>query len=316
MLSLDVGGGKIRVVIGKAKQNTAVIEDYFEADTGDVSLQSEGAPKLLGDILQNAISGRGITETKCVAPISGADVFFRRTGLPKSNPRRIREMILHSLSEISAIKDYYIDYMVEREYLADGKKMLDVIICGAPKDLVASYYLLVEAAGLTPYHMDARQNCIHRLLNETTRINGESLMGKSVLLLDAGSSFLGADLVADAKSVFERTVSIQLQPDVSEGLGAVSFDGAHADESNRLYAKISEETQKMTQFSLSRALKSPVTRIYLYGENSTDTGLAAYLTDSLGIAAEALREITGLTLDEGYNGPEFCSIFGFAAALI
>ena len=317
MLSLDIENGKLRCAQGKSRAGAAVVSGYFEVEfPEEVSLLSEGAPEKLGEILAKELRERHVRDKKCTVSLRSPDLFFRRVTLPKAGSAQVKDMVSHALSGILTAKDYYVDYTVEREYVENGKKKLDVLLCGAPKILSKAYYSMLLAANLFPHRMDAQQNLIHRLLLQNSAINGVTLRNQAVLLIDAGNSVISSDLIVEGRSVFERTINAKARRgpldiyDSYDGPGAPNEGGM-----GRVYAKIQDEAGKMLQFSLTKTVDKAVSQIFLYGENSADLELLESLPD-LGVAVQPIREVTGIKLAKGYDGPDVCKICGLLAALL
>lgn len=324
MLALDIENGKIRCVEGKKRKGAALVSGYFEAAfSEELSLLDESAPETLGAVLAQELARRRVRDRKCTVSLRSADLFFRRITLPKASGFRLKDMVAHALSGIMTAKDYYVDYTVEREYAVNGRKKLDVLLCGAPKSLSKAYYSMIVAAKLIPHKMDAQQNFIHRLKLENTSVNGMALRDKSILLMDAGSLVVSSELVVQGKSVFERTSNVKPprgpMDDFYGGydeLGSFSSDGAQTGAKSRIHTGIRDEASKMLQFSLTQTIDKAVSNICLFGENAADPGLCEYLSQDLGIAAEPVRDITGIQLEQAYDGPEISKICGLCAALL
>ena len=316
MLSLDIENGKIRCAEGKSRGGAAVVSGYFEAESPEkISLLDEGAPEKLGGILAEAFQKRRVRDRRCTVSLRSPDLFFRRITLPKAGSAQLKDMVSHSLSGILTAKDYYVDYTVEREYSENGRKKLDVLLCGAPKNLSKAYYSMLLSANLIPYKMDAQQNFIHRLLLEKAVMNGMTLHDKAVLLIDAGNSLISSDLIVQGRSVFERTTNAKAHQNPLDIYDGYDEPDSPAGGAGRIYAKIQDEAGKMLQFSLTKTVDKAVSQIFLYGENAADSGLLEYLPD-LGVPAEPVREVTGIKLEKSYDGPEICKICGLAAALL
>lgn len=312
MLSLCIRGSDILVLQGQAGRDGVRADGFFAVPLGFPVRDDPGAA---GQALRAALDSRGIIETSAVFTVRSADVFFRKLTLPASRPAQLRDMVGHQLAAgVPRLQDFRVDYVILTEHADRDRKLIEALACGIPKTLADVCHAVALAAGLRPERLDVQQSAFRALLAGGT-IGGEPLADASVLFLDSGSDLLFADLVVNGKSVFSRVTPIAGEPgrDGEPGFADFALPGGLPGE-KRTREQILGEMQRLMQFALSRNIKAPASRCYLYGEKSGDGELAEYLREVAGVPVEQVSSAAGIA--SGTDDGQFGERLMLAAALL
>lgn len=324
-VSLDIGSKMIKLAQGQNESGMIRISKCAEAPTpaGCVENGHIKDADRLADCLRDLVKQNKFSTRDAIVALRSTDTFFKEITLPVAtlpDLRKMAEHIIHSSS--AAARDYSVDFTVLGEETVDGNKLLRLLTCSVPKKLVLDYYELLGSIGLVPARLDVQQNTVRKLMANGARINGKELDACAAILLDAGSAFLGLDLVVNGKSAFERTVPLRQSLAESTGfalaptgLGMEPLSTSTQSARETRFSRIYDEIQKMMQFSLSRTIQVPVTRIYLYGGNARLEGLTDYLWDMLRVEIEVITAVSTVAIDSGCEA-DICNLLSCAGGMM
>lgn len=325
---MDIGSKYVKILKGSInkKGNVDITECFVEAtpedtvENGHIKNMSE-----LSMFLRNIISKNNLTKNGCYVTVKSSDIVAREINVPAIKNPKLKKVIKNEIDMVfGASPDYYIDYLISDTVVVDYKNIHKVMAYAVPKEIVYSYYELINTIGMKPVAFDTHRNSLYKLFKGNVLLNQAPTTDKVMIFADLGGSYLALDLLVEGKSVFKRSIPItdelEMEEDFESGFvneyesmrsggneynlyldGNAMMDDYFTDAQQGMavspfYAKVNEEIYKLMQFAISREDGRPVTNIYLYGGNARLQGLDQYLASSLDIPVEKVFNVSNIEL--------------------
>ena len=321
---LDIGKKNVKILKGQVnKKNNIVITDVAIEPTPEGAVENGQIKNHteLSLFLRSIISKHNMGKQNCYVNVRSSDIAAREFTVPAIKGNKLVKVIQNEIdSFFGNTSDYYVDYAITDTVVVDYKNLHKVMAYAVPKNIVISYYDLLNTIDLRPVAFDVHRNALSKLLKDNVLINQAAVTDKVMIFVDLGGAYMDLDLVVDNKSVFKRSVPIEeelnMDDDTSAGFtsdyesvqdsddGYSSYlnsdlmsdygDYGASSGVSPVFVKANEELYKMMQFAISREGGKPVTNIYLYGGNSRLKGLDQYLATTLDVGVEKIFNVSNI----------------------
>lgn len=309
MISVDIGNSFIKIVDGEAKRGGVAVAKavMVPTPTGFVSDGNLLNLQQLCETLLQAMKVSGMSSHTICFTVGSTEILHRELIVPKGDPKRLA-LIVHNemFQHLNGADQYSIDYLFNDTPVEDNPLMQRVNASGMPKKMATQYLTLTNALHLKPASLQMHPSAVTKLLKGAS-INGTAIAQKSFIVCDIGACLMHLYLYSGNKLIFSRCIKNAF-PDFSKSL--LMLDGFDTPEqiaqnadlspealtenaklsfpAGLFISSLSEEIQRMIQFSLSRRLNSPVEEIYLCGGVGSLKGLAAGLSAQLDLPAAVI----------------------------
>lgn len=338
MLVLDIGSNKIKLVKGSSnKKGIITISDCYIEDT-PAGFVNNGYIKNVSDfsfLIRNIVKNNKLNRNRCCATLVSPDIIAKEINVPVIKNKFLYKIIKNEIANtFGDSNEYFVDYSILGKEVVDYRNVYILMAYAVPKVIVQDYYDLIVNSGLKPSVLDVHSNSIYKIVKNGTLINNDSINDKVIIMVDIGGAFININLFIDGKNIYKKSSSIidelnneklELVSDFSEfeeDEKDTTFDIFEKEDysyfednsqTNPLFSKISEEIYKMVQFTISRTGRRAVDKIFLYGGNSRIEELEEYLTDSLEIKSEKIKNVSNII---NKTDADICDIFTAAGSLI
>lgn len=214
LVGLDIGSKCIKAVELAQSDNGFAIVGYAYRDLA--------AGEDLKEVIKELFHSTGFNTKKVVTSISGRSVIVRYISMPEMSDVELRNAIKYEASK-------YIPFETD-EVVLDCQKMdydmktgsgetaapavskeMRVILVAAKRNLIDDYLSMIESIGLWPYVIDLDSFALGNAfeLQELFAENkNKGEIGKSVALIDIGSSKTLLNIMFNVNSYFTREITI------------------------------------------------------------------------------------------------------------
>ena len=339
VLSFDIGTGYCAVVEGNVKKDgleilqAAVAELPADHDAGDKTLVAPYTAGAVSEIIRSA----GFKTKQAVVTANINHMMIRDFVLPDGNPKQLEGMVRNEMiNNYSAANTDVIQFIKrpiqteaggEPAPAAETKKRLSfksgktggqtgIRAISIKKDIVDSYYQLLQGLKLTPVAMDFHANAVEKLVSANISLNDTNMKDKAYLLVDFGSSGTLVHAVAESRVFISRYIPLGLfdldktiadreffSETEAKALRKEKMDLLAEDETDVGLMKAArdflhqwnEEIQKVAKFFVNRQGLGEIECLYLYGAGSVIRGLPEYLSAASGVSAYRLESLSGVS---------------------
>ncbi len=328
MISIDIGSKKVGVAEGSFRGDTVTVTAF-----GEIEYESEvvvnGAitdRPALSFLINEIIKTKRMKSKAAVVTVSSSDTIIREFKFPNVKLPQLKLLVSNEMyrvvrDESGFVVDFVVTGMTE-------DKMLTVMACAVPKQLVESYSALLKELKLTPYALTIPEDSVAKLLSKTS-LNGNVHDSCNIIVVDIGYSRLAFYGFSKGISRFNRSDVSPVQEFVRE-VGSLnridvtmdymqSLDlspnyeyenTAMTDTCRYFIYRLSEEIQKYTQYLIMNSELKEVEKIYICGGISNVNGLDIALTESLRIPVETIRSVGRLKVASGLPVTKLCVAAG------
>ncbi|SDM66971.1 pilus assembly protein PilM [Acetanaerobacterium elongatum] len=313
MISVDIGNSFIKIVNGEAKKGGVTVSKAVMVPTpaGFVSDGNLLNLQQLSETLLQTIKASGISSHTICFTVGSTEILHRELIVPKGDPKRMILVVQNEMFQhLSGADQYSIDYLFNDTPVEDNPLMQRVNASGMPKKMATQYLTLTNALHLKPDSLQMHPSAVAKLLKSAS-VNGAAVAQKSFIVCDIGTSLMHLYLYSGNKLIFSRCIKNafpeflrsllmldgfdtpeQIAQNVDLSPAALAENTKLSFPAGLFISSLSEEIQRMIQFSLSRRLNSPVEEIYLCGGVGSFKGLAANLSAQLDLPAAVVDRLS------------------------
>ncbi len=251
-----------------------------------------------------------------VTSLSGHSVIVKKVSFNNMDESELRELIADEATKYLPFDDMstvYFDFQIlgANEY---NPNLMEVLLVAARKDIVDSYREAITSAGLTPVIMDVDSFALETMYEE----NYDFEENEVAVLVNIGASITNINVVKNGMSIFTRDFTLggnALTEAIQNGLG-VSFEEAEKIKlagtegtTNQLreagagdllgFAEpISLEIERSVDYFRSTFGGGDIKKVLLSGGGAMISGLAAELSQRLGIETEVINPFRKIGYDK------------------
>ncbi|MBX4190880.1 type IV pilus assembly protein PilM [Candidatus Saccharibacteria bacterium] len=295
-MQMEVGAGQACTVIGYGIS-------HFEAGSiqNGVITDPEAIAKAMHELFEKNLIGK-ITSQRVACSLPTAHTFSRPMTIPATGRREIFEAINLEAEQYIPIPltSLYLDYEIIRQ----DQDQTEVLVVAASKNIVDSYFKVLERLNLQPVAFEPSINAASRLLQMQGVLKSEP-----TIIIDIGS--ITTDI-----AVFDKTLLVASTVNsgsdnithlISQGLHltpkqANDFKNqsgiAYSDHQQRIIDAIKpvletlvHEIQKSVRYYAERATKSgsKITQLVIVGGGSVMPGLNQYLAKEVRLSSQPIE---------------------------
>jgi type IV pilus assembly protein PilM len=300
LFGLDIGHSSLKAMQieaqpGKAPRVTGYGIGLFEAAAiqNGVIVKPEAIANAVHELFEKRMVGK-IAGQRVACALPTTHTFSRPMTVPAVNKREIEEAINLEAEQYIPIplNSLYLDY----EVLSQNQQNTEVLVVAASKNIVDSYYKVLDMLELQPIVFEPSINAASRLL----KMNGD-LKSEPAIIIDFGSvttdiavfdkTLLVASTINSGSDNITQLISKSMkltlkQADELKGQYGIAF----SDRQQRIMDAVRpqlenmiREIQKSIRFYAERAAKSggKITQIVTVGGGAVMPGLSQYLAMEL-----------------------------------
>jgi len=323
LLSIDIGSDRIKLVQGYYRKDTLYIEKIGHLPVPEYSIEKERIKngKALADDIINYINKQNIKTKDVVITINAVGSVIRDIDLPKANPKELNSMLENEMIHTYHVSETdFIQYKLLDTFKDEAGTTLDKYrVAALSADIIGEYHELVKMMKLNPVAMDINLNCMDKLLNKFTTINGQNIADKTVMFVDLGAQNTTVYINSMGKQRVSRNLNIgssEVEKIVSDEtltstkvikkMKEEGFNFLSKEYENEQYYSIlksyfynlDQELRNIIRFYTSRFESDSVTQVFLMGGGSALSGLSEYLQENLNMPVERVQKILNINDDK------------------
>lgn len=352
VLSIDIGQHTTKLVLGRvAKPGVIEVKRAISVPTPHDSMEKG---RILDDVaiseqIAQVISREKLTASYVFCTMENAEIITREIILPTADEAEMKRMLEYEVQQYMPVDlgNYIIQSKGLDSFSDDGTSKTRFLATAVPKDLVQSYYDLMQRLNLKVSVMDIQSNAINKLVLSEIAAGVESVFpaDESVAIVDLGYSHINVVLIENGKYQFNRYID-QGAAEIDRSLKSV-FEYEAEDierrkqdvlDLNTSFTVLTDSQQETDQLALrevnvvknvvdnwsdelervfkyytSRSAGKSVQKILIHGGTAQIKGLSAYLTKVLGIPVERIETISCIRVQDSANPSLTCYLSAVGA---
>ena len=323
LVALDIGSSQTKIVVGRKKGAVLLIEQAYTINTPSHSL-SDGKiidSSKLAQGMGSFIKEKNLQNRNAVFTLESTLGVTREVVLPQAKEEEMAGMLAFEIQHVLPIDPGH--YRIQSKLIdtleTDGVKKAKFQAVALPLDLIEGYQQLAAEISLKPLALDLHANCVSKILNAETMVNGQiSLREETVAVLDFGHSCSNLMVIQGGVLQFSRVISFGGREINYSLINSFNLDYQEAEEkklaiqesvqSDQEYsgsALVSEvvlttlnqwmkEIDRLFKYYTSRESGNGIHRILLMGESAYIPGICGHLTQFFQVPAELIHEVSGI----------------------
>src|SRR5699024_5018649 len=190
-MSIDFGSSTSKIVEGKFSKKDIVIYKRFLIDIPD-DVYKDGIIldiDQLGDILGQQLKENNLSSNTANGVINSSHIITREIKIPDMSYDEIKSLLSYQVEEYIPIRseEYIVQFIILDRVYEDGIALLNLLLVGIPKDIVAAHLNLFKTLNIKPHSLDFQGNAIAKLINFNELINDSySPEKKNIASIDIG----------------------------------------------------------------------------------------------------------------------------------
>ena len=200
VLGLEVTPRVVRGAFLRTALRGSEMERYAEAAL-PYSAESESEEDLLGAAIAHVVSQGARPPDRIIASLGGEAASLRLIDLPAGVEKKAAEVLPGELGALLPfdVEDAVVDYQV----VGRDESTIQLMAVAAPRRIVAERLRELQSAGVDPRELAVGAASFDGL----GALLGESLEGKTVLVIDVGPASTDFAVLTNGRCTFARTVS-------------------------------------------------------------------------------------------------------------
>jgi type IV pilus assembly protein PilM len=335
ILSIDIGSRNLHILEGKVQNRTVefgrvAVEPVTNGAVIDGVVRDHAGLEVS---FRSALAKKGIRGGKVILTTNSSHVFQKDLEVPTAKAKDVSDMVKFEVLQAAGIgKDMVVEFVMAGQTTnPEGTKLTKIRAAALQKEFITEYYEILKNLKLTPVALDIHQNAIAKLFKGAT-VNGRSLAGRSVLLVDLGSSTSGVYILTDGEIVYSRMlpagdkeleVVVKQRISVSEAQGnpaamsdfdfsleALRSDATLADSVRPYFNAVSDGISRIIQYHKGRFDDFLLEDIFLFGGAAKYKGVDATLASILGQGVETIHTVDRIKAPAGVVISDFINAAG------
>lgn len=251
MLSIDITDKQVKIVRGVLAGNKIRVIDADMRDLPQGSVVSgyiADIPMVASEIT-DMLNTKNIKEKEAIVCVNSSYILYKELMLPKpkklTNSVAIEAMIQANMGISS---EYNISYSITGEATdEEGKHMIKLMATACPQRMIDGYVKLFSHVGLTLSQINISNNCITRLILNSSRLEASM----PLMLVQIDTDFLNINLYEDSQLTFSRYIKIDPMD--------------YNNDPDYVNQAVYDNLFRMIQFTSSRKDAKPLKEIMFYG---------------------------------------------------
>jgi len=204
IFGLDISDQALRLVQLKKQSKNIILDSYGEINVPaeiiiNGTIKEENKLSELIKQLINSVQGEKISMKNVIAALPETQTFIKLTTVPSTNPDELPQLIKEEVKNHMPLdpEEIYFDWQI----MSYTQKTTKLLIGAAPKQIVDSYFAVLEKSGLTPLALEVEAAAIARsLLDDNDR--------QAKIVIDFGAVRTG--LIVYDQGTIQFTVSLPI----------------------------------------------------------------------------------------------------------
>ncbi len=332
-VGVDFGNHSVKAVhLDDIESSSPTLVNFGSQPTPQGVINSPDAEhmKQLIKALKQLYTASNIKNDKVVLAIPESSVFTRFLELPGIKDEEIQSAVYYEAKQ-------YIPLPIEEVQLSflkigenKEKNAPRILLVAAPIKIVKLYQEIADGAGLDLIAIETESVALGRA---TFR----ALKDRHIVMLDFGADTTDMSVMSDGSLVFSQSISIGSDALTQSIINQFNFEYVQAEEYKRNYGLVPDvlegrvaasmqpvmdsiitEVRRGIEFYKSKTLMPAPNRYLLSGDGALLPGLADYISQNLGVAAELLDPWANIKVPNKFkeiiakNKPSFAVSIGLA----
>lgn len=268
----------------------------------------------LSSVIKSAVKSNGMSANQVSFLLNSTSILNRELVVPKGDPKKLAPIVHNEMLQyLSGDDEYAIDFLFNPDPVLETPGMQRVNASSVPKQMVSDYHALTRMMGFKPLSLQMNSSAVAKIM-KGAKINDQRIDGKSMIICDIGAASMNIYLFSDDRMLFSRCIRTSYEDFVRSLLALDEFNSPQdiyqkvdvapaslagndriAQAATLFLSTISEEIQRMIQFSISRKLSSPLSTVYLCGGVSALSGITENLCAALDLPVFTIDSVSRIT---------------------
>jgi len=273
-LSIEIRNGYVYLVEAKTTKTSVSLRNLLAYEYPEEWVNDSGIvnTKDFSNLLMAHLKDYRFREKQTYVCINNSSVIYRELNIPEIDERRIPLLVRSEMmSTLNLSPDYIMDYIVLSEFESDSSKFLRILAVAMQKSAIESVLEVLKQCKLNPVVIDSATNAVLKLVKSTSQLK-ES---EQVILADIGNGHLRLYLFEDGEYGLSRNNKL------------ITYSEDNHDE---IVNVITENINKMIQFSYTRSRENELKKIILTGTDLLLEDIQKSVKENLLIECEILEK--------------------------
>lgn len=329
VLSIDLGQHSTKLVLGKITKSSIDIRGTYILKTPTGCVESGRILDMgrLSNQLKELIRSEKLKAKYAICTIENSEIITREIVLPTADEVSMQNMLEYEVQQYIPVElsEYIVQSKIIESFTEKEVRKTRFLATAVPKELVSSYYYLLQELDITPAVLDIQSNSVDKLA--FAEMNSGDEMGfkdQSVAIVDFGYNHINVVLVEDGRYHFNRIIPegaanidrslmslFDYPMDEVEKLKILNVDltpsGMPADNKemnedimqavNMIKNVIDSwvtELERIFKFYASRSMGNTVQKIYIYGGTAQMEGFDSYLSKAFNLPVKRIKSLSSI----------------------
>lgn len=273
-LSIEIRNGYVYLVEAKTTKTSVSLRNLLAYEYPEEWVNDSGIVNIkdFSNLLIAHLKDYHFREKQAYVCINNSSVIYRELNIPEIDERRIPLLVRSEMmSTLNLSPDYIMDYIVLSEFESDSAKYLRVLAVAMQKTAIESVLEVLKQCRLNPVVIDSATNAILKLVKSTTQLKEN----EQVILADIGNGHLRLYLFEDGEYGLSRNNKL------------ITYNEDNHDD---IVNTITENINKMIQFSYTRSRENELKKIILTGTDLLLEDIQKSVKENLLIECEILEK--------------------------
>lgn len=278
-LSIEIRNGYVYLVEAKTTKSSVSLRKLLAYEYPEEWVSDSGISntKDFANLLCAHLKDYRFKEKNAYVCINNSSVIYRELNIPEIDERRIPLLVRSEMiSTLNLSPDYIMDYVVLSEFESDSSKFLRILAVAMQKSAIESVLEVLKQCNLKPTIIDSATNAVLKLVKSTSQLK-ES---EQVILADIGNGHLRLYLFENGEYGLSRNNKLILYTE---------------DNHDEIVNTITENINKMIQFSYTRSRENELKKIILTGSDYLLEDVQKNVKENLLINCEILEKPSFIT---------------------
>lgn len=271
-LSIEIRNGYVYLVEAKTTKTSVSLRNLLAYEYPEEWVNDSGIvnTKDFSNLLSIHLKDHHFKEKQTYVCINNSSVIYRELNIPEIDERRIPLLVRSEMmSALNLSPDYIMDYIVLNEFEIDSSKFLRILAVAMQKSAIESVLDVLKQCKLNPVVIDSATNAVLKLVKSTSQLKGN----EQVILADIGNGHLRLYLFENGEYGLSRNNKL------------ITYNEDNHDD---IVSAITENINKMIQFSYTRSRENELKKIILTGSDLLLEEIQKSVKENLLIECEIL----------------------------
>lgn len=328
---LDIGNHSLKIAQVKyLGVDTAQLLKLARADIVGGIINNSDFPTLAKEV-KNLKETAGISTKKVVIALPESSIFSRLILLPEIEESKLEQAIYYEAKQYLpvSIDEVQLEWIQVNRSEHDGKAFVQWLLVAAPKKIITKYMEVMDLAGLEVIAVETETIATARAYTYNTTFN------EGVLVMDFGGTNTDISVINGKSVIFSQSIGTGSDVLTKALMSEFNLDILQAEQYKRTYGLLKDQAEGKIATALEPMMKiitneinktinyfrehlreNTPKQIFIVGDGANLPGLAAYLTQIMGIPAQVMDPILSLKVDEKMKTEiSQISTTGFSVAL-